>query len=92
MKKVNFSTFHGAYIYLSINTTVHQRTLIFYQQLTTTSGLEDLNELWVNVVKLEGVWKIAGVQKLSNFEADWAPNEPQNKTNLDCVYLSRQHG
>ena len=53
--------------------------------------LEDINDLWIDVQKVDGRWKISGVQELTKFESDWAPDEPKDQINLDCVYLSKQH-
>ena len=61
--------------------------------MRTGSGvLENISELWINVRRVQGIWTISGVRELSKFEADWASDEPKNKTNLDCVYLSQEHG
>ena len=63
----------------------------YLQKISSGGVLEDINELWINVKKEQGVWKIAGVKELSKFEADWATEEPSDKLNSDCVYLSKAH-
>ena len=71
---------------------IFRNEYIFFQKITVPNALENINELWIDVKKVDGVWKISGVKELSKFESDWAPDEPKNQTNLDCAYLSKQNG
>ena len=66
--------------------------MLIFQKILVTAELQNINELWIDVKKVEGVWKISGVRELTKFESDWAPGEPKNETNLNCAYLSKQHG
>ena len=50
---------------------------------TATDGI------WIDIRKTDGVWRIAGKQQLSAFEADWATGEPSSG---ECAYLSKGDG
>ena len=70
--------------------------MLFQKRINAQGVLEDINDLWIDVKKdvSSNEWKISGSRKLTQFESDWAPGEPQNDANglLNCAYMSRADG
>ena len=55
--------------------------------LPSIKATTTLGELWINVKRVEGEWKIAGTKPLTDFEADWAPGQPAD--GADCAYMDK---
>ena len=41
--------------------------------------------MWIDVKKTNGIWTVAESRNLTDFEADWAPGQPE--MNKDCAYM-----
>ena len=45
----------------------------------------------MDVSKIEGVWYIQGSKILTDFESNWAEDEPGENEDKKCAYMSKAH-
>lgn len=48
--------------------------------------MKGIEQMWINVMRVEGKWIVGGKKELTSYQSNWAPYQPSQDG--DCVYMS----